>query len=217
LGIGISTNLLSGNAAPGLADKVKKLKDAQLACLNDIPMTGDIPDKANCSKLKDAALEIQKLDKTRVGWMLEAAAAGTWDFPDNKSENSEFTRFGAWLTPSYHSGDSNSPIKNLTFLGVGRYIHENFNNDKSDIVDVGFSILWKSEELPLSFSAEYVYRFKENTGDDRLVGILEYKINDTYSIFASYGKTFDTAFEGDKDLVAILGINFGWGKGPVIK
>ena len=64
---------------------------------------------------------------------------------------------------------------------------------------------------------EYVKRFVvEGEDTERLVAVFEYRLPmDNLSFVASYGKTFDDDFEGKEDLVSSLGINFGFGRGPV--
>jgi hypothetical protein len=217
LGLGFKFNLVSGKANPALAGKVKELKDLQLEVLANIPDTGEVADSPLTRKLSAKAKEIANLDKARVGWQVEFASGATYDLPNDDWDDSELTRYGGWLTASYHSPDVDSVMHQLTFLALGRYIYEDINGQDDNIFDTGASIFWKSREMPVSLSAEYIHRFSENDDQDRLVGVLEYIVNETYSVFASYGKTFESDFEGDDNLVAILGINFGWGKGPIIK
>lgn len=219
LGVGLRFNLISGKAAPGLYEKVKEFREIQEKdCLEFIPVEGEVSESQlmKCASLKEKANEIAKYNKNRVGWQLEFASAITYELPENDWDKSDFSRFGSWLTGSYKSTEKDSVLHQFSFLSIGRYIHEDKEDENDDIFDLGASIVWNSNELPLSLSLEYLHRFTDED-DERLVGILEYIVNDTYSIFASYGKTFDGDFKGDEDLFAIFGINFGWGKGPIVK
>ena len=51
--------------------------------------------------MKNIAKEITKEDKQRVGWVVEAAAAMVSEFPDDKTDDSEVSRYSLWLTASY--------------------------------------------------------------------------------------------------------------------
>jgi hypothetical protein len=217
LGLGLKFNLISGKANPAIPDKVKEFKKIQLKVLEDVPFEGEVPDTPLSKLLSAKAREIADLDKDRVGWQLKFASGATYDLPNDDWDDSELTRYGGWLTASYHSPDVDSVMHQLTFLALGRYIYEDINGQDDNIFDTGASILWKSREMPVSLSAEYIHRFSENDDQDRLVSVLEYIVNETNSVFVSYGKTFESDFEGDDNLVAILGVNFGWGKGPIIK
>jgi hypothetical protein len=43
----------------------------------------------------------------------------------------------------------------------------------------------------------------------------QYRINNNYTVFATYGKTFENSFEGDEDLVTLFGLKIGAGKNQV--
>ena len=101
---------------------------------------------------------------------------------------------------------------NVTFLGIGRYINNQENSGQDgDNYDIGASINWQpSNDSNLLLSGEYIRRFGEES-DDRFVGGVRYKINNTYEVFASVGKAFDDGFSSN-NLVSIIGIDFGFGK-----
>ena len=95
-------------------------------------------------------------------------------------------------------------------MGVGRYTYDNRTSDKDDLVDLGFRFIWRNNNQNWSFSAEALQRWADTIDDSQSYkALIEYQINDTFSIIASYGKDFD----GTSDLIAIGGINIGWGKG----
>lgn len=99
----------------------------------------------------------------------------------------------------------------FSFLGIGRYIRDEFSGEEEDNFDLGTRVIWHPAiDSKLQLSAEYLRRFG-GVGDDRLVGGIRYKINDTYELFSAVGKAFDDGFDGD-NLITILGINIGLGK-----
>ncbi|WP_156820059.1 hypothetical protein [Synechococcus sp. PCC 7336] len=164
------------------------------------------------TKLKVLAADIEELDLNREGFQLRFDSAGAFDFIDDSISSIDFAKAAAWLTASYQP---TGLMDDFTFLGIGRYTFDDIGDNGENLVDLGASFLITPNQGPVNFQIEYIARFGDRR-DDRLVGVLEYRINDTYSVFASYGQTFDDSFNGDSDLVSIFGINFGLGEGPVI-
>lgn len=221
-GAGLRFHLLSGDPAPGLAGAVTKLKQAQEDLLAFVPDEGELDEsdpeyKRALADVESAGTSVRDFDKQRVGWVLEFASAVAADFPEDDAGSGEISRAGAWLTPAYTSPDD-SWLSSLTFVGVARYLFDDLQDESRNMYDVGARVIWKSDEMPIAVSAEHVHRFVEGESDThRTAGILEYQVNDTYSLIGSFGKNFDTEFEGNADLFVLLGINFGFGKGPVVK
>ena len=106
------------------------------------------------------------------------------------------------------------------FLGVGRFIRDDVESGTVDKKDLGARLIWKGDEdsgVPAALSVEYVRRFVTGDADtDKLVAVLEYRIPfEGISLVAIYGKTLESDFTGREDLVSTLGINFGFGRGPI--
>jgi hypothetical protein len=245
LGLGLRFNLLAGQKNPALTDlepnlerELKNLRgqfldecvpfrDANLSTEEAQKQVDECVNKETNKKwselLKEKATQFGELEKLRVGWQLEFATAGAFDFPKNDFDKAEFSRFGTWLTTSYRGTkvieDENgkksiaSPIQ---FLGVAKYSLEELNDNSKNFFDLGTGIVYRLNQTPLALSLEYVRRFGDK-GDDRLVGVAEYRINNNYSVFASYGKTFEDNFKGDGDLVTLFGLKIGAGKSQVIQ
>ena len=222
-GLGVRFMLLHGKPALELPDKVEALKAIQVEFLLEcVPDDPDEPVNEECvarfeGKLREAGRAVAKLDKERRGVLLEFAGAWTEDFPDDDTNQRNDGKAGAWLTVSYHG----TP-RSLTFLGVGRYFRQQVMTERLNRYDVGARLIWKSDREampPLALSLEYLRRFTGGEDDtDRLVAVLEYLTPlDNISIIASYGKTFDEDFTGRQDLVSTLGVNFGFGRGPIVK
>jgi hypothetical protein len=218
-GIGLRFNIFEGEANPGLAGAVQKLKEAQVKALEQIPDTGPVPADLALSierQLKSAGQAVRDFDKQRVGFMLQYASAVTFRLPSAEDERREIDRFGAWLTPSYRYGGDSELLNQFTFLGVIRYLREFRAHD--DFLDAGARIVWRSKQIPLALSGEYLYRAGLEEGSSQRYGaVIEYVVNDTWSLVASYGKAFKNDFVDGSDTIAIFGINFGFGKGPALK
>ena len=222
LGLGLRFSLLSGHINPAFKNRYELFPGEQ-ACIykvidgekidfeNDEERTQCLTE--NSDKLTKLGKELEELGATRVGWQLDFALASALDFQEDSFDNAEFTRLGTWLTASYRPTNSEEKASSVTFLGIGRYLYDDFEDKGDNLVDLGGRVIWSPSETPLSASVEYLRRFGDDD-DDRLVGLAEYKFNDTYSIFASFGKTFEEDFTGNDDLVTFLGINIGLGQKP---
>ena len=222
LGLGLRFSVIPGKINPAFVKEFNSISPENI-CLFKLDDNGNKQrlvgsELSECRADKTEALtklgkKLQELNATRVGWQLDFALASALDFNEDNFDNAEFTRFGTWLTASYQPTNSENKASSVTFLGIGRYLYDDFEDKGNNLVDLGGRVIWSPAETPLSASAEYLRRFGDDD-DDRLVGLAEYKFNDTYSIFASFGKTFEEDFTGNDDLVTFLGINIGLGQKP---
>lgn len=234
IGIGLRFNLISGQPHPTIAKLIKatKIGDPQKSAevLEDLDLgielelcpTPQVLTPEADAEFKKCVEETKKeqyvtlgkalgmLNEQRVGFQLEFASAVAFDFIDDDFNDSELSKAGVWLTPSYVQKEGE-----FSFLGIGRYEYDGTGDKDDNVFDLGGRIIWQPEKSSVSLSAEYLRRFGDQE-DDRIVGVVEYDINETYSVFASYGKTFEESFNGNDDLVALFGINIGLGKAPVV-
>ncbi|GAB4376166.1 MAG: hypothetical protein Kow0042_22200 [Calditrichia bacterium] len=166
---------------------------------------------------REVALKIQKEDKNRMGFQLEAAGAATWLFPDDDFEENELTRLGLWLTPTYRR---ENPA--LTGLGVIRFIWDN-QRGGSDFLDIGGRILWQNSKM--SIGLEYINRteflpdgkdqFPRTflfTSSSRICSTLEYALRNNLYLTFSFGEHFKKKNAQGGNLIAQLGVNFGFGQ-----
>jgi hypothetical protein len=164
-------------------------------------------------KIGDLNAYLKNLDeKARVGLQLESASAVGFDFREDDFDEFRFRNFATWLTASYRGKKSSvkeaSPIE---FLGVARYTFDELEDDTNNFFDVGAGLVYRLQKTPLAFSLEYVRRFGDDE-DDRFVGVADYRINNTYSVFLSYGKDFEEDFNGNGDVVTLFGLKVGLGR-----
>lgn len=218
LGLGLRFSLIPGEINPAFIEKYNSVPRKDV-CIFKIDENGDKKplseterESCNIDFLIDLAKELEELSATRVGWQLDFALASALDFEDDSFDDAEFSRFGTWLTASYRPTSDNN-VSAVTFLGVAKYLYDDFDDAGDSLVDLGGRVVWNPVSNPLSLSLEYLRRFGDD-GDDRIVGIAQYKFDETYSIFASFGKTFEEDFTGNDDLVTFLGLNIGLGKKP---
>jgi hypothetical protein len=212
IGVGLAFDFWQGQKSPELDQAVKDLKSAQLDALTSVPDTGPVTiSDAKLNAVKAAGDKVRNLDAQRVGFALAFASALTFRVPEKSGESIQADRLGLWLTPGYRF--TNSVVSQFTFLGVARYIRDFRQHD--DYLDGGGRIVWRSRQMPFSLSGEYLYRRAHNTTSSPRYGILaQYEVNKSWSLIASYGKTFKNDVPQGSDKIAILGINLGLGKTP---
>jgi hypothetical protein len=173
------------------------------------------------TKIRRAQEAFRVANVNRVGWQLELAGAASFNFPDDEFHDGDLRNAGGWLTSAYRT-DEETFLDSLLFLCVFRYLWNDLDDESFSSCDAGGRIIWIStkDEFPISISGEYVYRYvsgEDKEDSESLKFITEYRVNKTWSIFASLGSSFDPEFEGNEEFVALFGVNFGYGKGPVIR
>ena len=233
LGLGFRTSFQKGQPskkAVVVKEQMQKLfQDISDNAIPDDPTTLPMDENGNrivelnktaLKKIESTQEAFRKANLNRVGWRLELASAVAFNFPDDKWDDGDWKNAGVWLNTAYRT-DEGSFLDNFDFLGVFRYLWNDADDGSFSTYDLGARIIWisQNDDIPFSVSGEYVYGFVSD-GDrkdsDKLAFIGEYRVNKTWSLFASFGKSFDPDFEGDEDFVALFGINLGYGKGPVV-
>lgn len=162
--------------------------------------------------------ELEDAAKERYGVSLQFAAAAGYDVLDNSFDDAEFSRAAAWLTAAYtpKPQEKGSIASQFTFLGLARYLYDDLMDNQNNY-DVGGRIIFaldRKKLLPITFSGEYLQRFGD-VNDERLVALAEYEISEKLSIYASFGKTFESDFPGVDDVMGIVGLNLGFGKSGI--
>jgi hypothetical protein len=233
LGLGFRTSFLKGKPSK----KAIKAKE-QMQTLFQVLSNNAIPDdlttlpkdengdpfvelsKTALNKIEGAQNTFRKANLNRVGWRLELAGATAYNFPDDQWDDGELKNTGVWLNTAYRT-DEGSYLDHFDFLGVLRYLWNEADDESLSTYDIGARLIWisQNDDIPVSASAEYVYRLVSD-GDkqdsDKLAFIGEYLVNKTWSLFASFGKSFDPDYEGNENFFSLLGVNLGYGKGPVV-
>ncbi len=207
LGLGLNAMFIQGKAHPKLSDSKNQL----VAILDSMNRTEDSTKiKILMNRAKGIALEIQKMDKQRVGFRAECAGGSIINFPNDKFENGKMTRYGVWVLPAYRISNPT-----LDVIALGRYIH-NESDSSENYFDFGGRIV--SETSDFTLSGEFVYRlikrqYNQNDKSYRANVALEYQINPSIRVIGSFGRNFKT---NERDLIASLGVNLGFGQIPVL-
>jgi hypothetical protein len=159
-------------------------------------------------------------DASRQGrWIIEAAAAVTAAFPENKTDQRTTQKTGFWLTPSYRMNRSTFDPKTgkltetptVDVIGVIRTINDRTATGDKNPLDIGGRLLWDSGTMALS--AEHVQRTRATKKSHRTSAMIEFKLNNDIYLSGTLGRNFDDA-NPNGNLLAIFGINFNVGKTP---
>ena len=216
LGAGARVNIWNGRPNPKLKDLVDQLAAIDDAILDDV--LNNRPDAADRAKALAKALEIQALDAQRLGFLLTVAAGQVWNYPGDIVETVQTDRRGAWVTPAYRfracGVDGNACDAFMDVIGVVRALHD---PGAATMWDVGGRFVWQPNKQ-LSVSAESLRRRGAATTPDsnRTVGMLEYRLTDDTSLYATFGQDFAKA-TGQQPLASLMGLNVGFGNKAVVK
>lgn len=231
LGIGFRTSIINGQPNQALEDKISNLADINGRILDAIQVqrapastaaqrTQAIADEQKArADAKTLALEIQGLDAERVGVFLTVAGGEVWAFPGDDVSQQKAEKAGLWITPSYRfracNSDSDQPCETrLDLLGVVRGMKTQGEGTRWDY---GGRLIWRAKK-ELYLSVESLRRnaraatatVAAQTGSDRTVGLLEYRIKTDLVLYGSFGRDFEKD-NGVKPLVSLMGLNLGFG------
>ena len=220
LGFGARTLLLPGRANSRLDTLRLQLTEK----LDRLLRTEDINETEKLkAELRTISLDIQAQDKRRVGWVVEVAGAAAAVFPEENFDRGFLSSLGGRVTTSYRLEEPR-----IDFLMVLRYI---WAKPSQHITDLGGRVHLESGDITLS--AEYVYRStstKEVTGKIgsvstglfqeenayRLAGIVEYRVQQDIYVTLTFGRNYGPKSSGGGNLIAQLGVNFGFGQVPLL-
>lgn len=186
---------------------------------NDRVTPSDVEGRLNDLETQQAAIAAgDALDKGRIGLNIAFAAAASYEFADDEYNDGSLAKYGAWLTASYRADTSaTSGPSPWTFLGNIRYLRDESEMNDDNFLDLGTRVIYDFQQSPLTLSAEYIYRFADNTGDtERLAALLEYQVNDDWSVFLSHGSNFDD-MSRDDEIFTFAGFSFGAGNAPTYR
>lgn len=225
------TDALSGKIAKWVTDVNKEFdmnSDEIIDAIGRLPSSD--PPAVHQTKV-DAILKNYKNDLTAADFkdisdLIAKKPIFAWDmagayavYGTNNNQNTQTGRVGAWTSLALNlpldTAASGSSYLNINALS--RYMVDNFQkNDKGVIgrgnnFDVGGNLGFEFNKF--SIAVESLYRFANGIANtqNRTVGTLSVKLNDTLFITGCFGKDF----AGPNKLISIFGINWGFGKEKV--
>lgn len=221
VGFGFRTLVLSGRPSAGLKDAraaLVAIQDSILDADERVPEEDvEAEEDRLAEKARAVALAIQEHDRHRIGLKIELAGAFTATFPTSNITDGKVNRIGGWATLSYRL-----PKPQFEFLLVERVIINRVPANVGDFLDFGGRILYEPQDLSLSF--EFVKRLLVDQPADpaasplvdsyRVSGYIEYRVSSDVTINASFGRDFIKTNIDPSTLLALIGINFGFGPRP---
>jgi hypothetical protein len=146
---------------------------------------------------------------------IDAAWARSWAFPGNAFEGKRFNREAVWLNGTF-AFSTNKPTNVVSLTVSSRWMNDNLLADTTKNIFVNKSCFdWggKFEYATgsFSFSFEYINRTYGNiklAGNERSIGMIQYKLSDGVYMVGSFGKNFGTG----GNLFTLFGINWNFGK-----
>lgn len=170
----------------------------------------------------DAAGELNKDNKAKIIdkiqnnynnpiFSLDVAAAVSTFFKDNQSDTGRLGRYGMWMTLQLALPLDETSDNFLNINGLGRVLNDNTIFDtttnsftENNFFDTGGKLEFQFKNIAIS--GEFLYR-SGDIEDNKLVGIIEYKINDSLFLSGGYGKNFDNPVGGN--LMTLFGLKWG--------
>ncbi|WP_338376522.1 hypothetical protein [uncultured Flavobacterium sp.] len=167
-------------------------------------------------KIKTIASQFQL---TRVGFTWDIAGGIGGEFHNKSFNQGKIYNAGVWTTLGY------TTEKTGAFLGLVRYLHnperifalDNAINDQKSVstFDTGFRYILGQPQAKLNASLEAIYRsfLSESEIDNswRLMLNIDYALFKNQKLTFSFGKNYDGTTTKDGNLVAALGMVFGFG------
>jgi hypothetical protein len=141
----------------------------------------------------------------------DVAGAVSSIYPDNQNDRGRIGRIGIWGTTKLDLPLEEEYNNFLKIYLLGRFLNDKtiFNTSLNtysnlNFIDTGGKIQFQFKSL--SISGEFINR-SGDVKDNRVVGIIEYKISDSIYLSGGYGKNFDDPLNGN--LVTLFGLKWG--------
>lgn len=179
-------------------------------------------------------VDLAKLEKRlenilaiKPSFQLDVAFAGSRTFKDNSIDNNHHHRSGVWTTmelnfPLTDTKDIEKIIENKNYLsiyGKARYIQEDSTTNyksftRHKLLDFGGRFEFELDRFSISFeSLHRINQTDKKLNTNRNVGIIQYKLRDDLYLTGSFGKNFGSV----NNIVALFGLNWGFGKQSLIE
>lgn len=206
LSFGLRTGYFSNrdlSIVRALRDSLDRVTDSAL-----VARTADAR-KRWTNRAQHYSLRIQRaLREERLGWTVQLATAGAFDFAEDVAQNGKVSRAGVWLTSGYRLAKPRADL-----LTVVRYTLNERAAPNENFLDLGGRLVFDRDELALS--AEYVFRSVTAAGTSRntyrLTAGADYRLAQDIYVTAAIGRGADENGPDTAPLVAQIGIDFGLG------
>lgn len=169
-------------------------------------------------KLQEITKMAQGIKLERYGYFLDMSMGTVVDFRNNKFNNTQITKVGAWLTGGYNSK------KNSTLIFMARYLYNpetplanpELKKENLHTLDMGSRLVFKLFEEKFLMSGECIYRSILNKSDFesswKYVLNFEYEVAKNQRLTFSFGRNFEGDYEKKGNLIVALNLLVGLGK-----
>jgi hypothetical protein len=176
---------------------------------------------ADSAATADLGSQLADAMRARVGLIVEVAGALSAGFAGNDYNAGAVDGRGAWATVTYAM-----PDQPLDLIAVGRWLNRDpVGGPAQDALEVGGRGVLRAGQM--AGSVEFVRRHSSAlaavpadggglASGNRLVGILEYRATPDLFVGFTFGQDHPVAGSDVTPLVARLGVNFAWGRRPLI-
>jgi hypothetical protein len=214
--LGVRTLLTSGRPNSELStlmdryDKSVADLDAAIEQQRDAPNQQDAAERATALLVLSRSLlaQLGAVDKSRVGFMLEAGGAYALAVPNSAIREARVARRGFWATPIYRF--DKYPVM---LAGTARVIAERERD--IDIIDAGGRATVRRQGI--FYSLEGIVRHRsiglklptDDVNTARLMGGITYGFNKSSLLTFIFGKNYRDDFSQGGTLVASFGVTIG--------
>ncbi|PIF43281.1 hypothetical protein CLU96_0185 [Chryseobacterium sp. 52] len=171
---------------------------------------------------EEKILEITKIAQDikleRYGYFLDMSMGTVLDFRNNKFNNTQISKVGAWLTGGYNSK------KKSTLIFMARYLYNpetplanpELKKENLHTFDMGSRLVLKLANERFLISGECIYRSILNKSDFesswKYVLNFEYEVAKNQRLTFSFGRNFEGEYEKKGNLIVALNLLVGLGK-----
>lgn len=196
LSLGLRTRLLNISSK----DQVKKQDSIRQLII--LELSTDLEDM-DMDRVKELQVAYGSL-VTKPIFSIDLAGAFAGSSINNSFDSLSSSRWGAWMNLNYRPKGNNFYITTL----VRFYQNESFEeyNRNSSSIDIGTRLNYDIGSF--SLSGEYLQRINLSpSGNDNRVALIgNYQISPNFYLTSTFGKNFSSS----NNIIALLGINFGF-------
>lgn len=171
------------------------------------------------TKIQEITKIAQGIKLERYGYFLDMSMGTVLDFRNNKFNNTQITKVGAWLTGGYNWEKHPS-----TLIFMARYLYNpetplanpELKKENLHTLDMGSRLVFKLFDEKFLLSGECIYRSILNKSDFesswKYLLNFEYELAKNQRLTFSFGRNFEGEYEKKGNLIVALNLLVGLGK-----
>ncbi|NML71876.1 hypothetical protein HHL23_19050 [Chryseobacterium sp. RP-3-3] len=200
-------------------DLERQVEEIRVKKENYLKILDNLDNKEEEVKILEITKIAQNIKLERYGYFLDMSMGTVLDFRNNKFNNTQITKVGAWLTGGYNW--KNHPS---TLIFMARYLYNpdsplanpELKKENLSTLDVGSRLVLKLANERFLMSGECIYRSILNKSDYqsswKYVLNFEYEVAKNQRLTFSFGRNFEGEYEKKGNLIVALNLLVGLGK-----